>query len=664
MKVKQNIFQKSNLYYFVFSAFSLILVSSLFFSGYVLTLDMIFADGAFSKLGIGLFYGLSYSFSYAPFIAFLGILNIFIPAWIIQKSLFFLIFFISGISAYRLCPEKCGTGRYFAGFMYMLNPFVYVRFLAGHWLILIAYAITPFAVRGLMDFFEKPTIKKTIYAALLLTSVFVIETHTPFLLLIFFSVLFAVAIAESRKNPAKIQGLSRSAVLLGFFLLILNSYWLIPGLIGNTEPLGQITTSDLYAFTTTHDLNFNTMFTVASMYGFWRGGYIYTKDLLPYWYLFFTFILFLAVHGFISNYKNEKNGIYIKAFAAVAVLSALLAAGISGPFAGAFEFLFNNLFFFKGFREPQKFVALLVLAYAYLGCYGLAEFEKMARGAKKSTYRKTVAWIIIAIALLTPLVYSFTMFNGFWGQLKPADYPQDWYEVNEFLNTDRQDFNILFLPWHLYMDFKWIPGDQKRIANPASIFFDKSVIQGDNMEVGGIYSSSTRPSSRFIESLLKDGNNMDDLGRRMIPLDIKYVLLAKEVDYKKYFFLFNQSDLELIKETENLYVFRNKHAVSRLYQTSYLSEPLSDLEPLNHTQESPVEFSTKADSGYIVFVPPNLDSAHWEFNGKTSITSGFYAAYPSENGRIYYTRFNTFLIGYLVSFLTLIWLVAWYRKET
>lgn len=41
-------------------------------------------------------------------------------------------------------------------------------------------------------------------------------------------------------------------------------------------------------------------------------------------------------------------------------------------------------------------------------------------------------------------------------------------------------------------------------------------------------------------------------------IGVKYILLTKEVDYKKYFFLFNQSDLELALETENFYVFKNK----------------------------------------------------------------------------------------------------------
>ena len=44
--------------------------------------------------------------------------------------------------------------------------------------------------------------------------------------------------------------------------------------------------------------------------------------------------------------------------------------------------------------------------------------------------------------------------------------------------------------------------------------------------------------------------------------------LTKEADYKKYFFLFNQSDLELVMETENFYVFKNKAYISRIFSVN------------------------------------------------------------------------------------------------
>lgn len=690
-------FINNNQPYFVFGILSLFLNSYLFSSGYILTLDTIFSENSFHLQNV--FYGLRYTYSITPFIAFLNFLNIIIPVEFIQKASYFLIFFISGISAYRLCPEKWGTGRYYAGLLYMLNPFVYVRFLAGHWLLLLAYAVTPFVVKSFIGFLNNPSSKKAIYISIILTSVFFLETHTPFLLIMLFGVFLLIKLAESKNNPAKASRLLKSSILIGLFLLILNSYWLVPAYIGNSAPLGDISGSDLHTFTTKSDFNFNTIFTTASMYGFWRGGYTYTKDLLPYWHLFFVFILFLAVHGFVSKYRHSGHGTYVKGFGAIAVLSALLAAGISGPLAGTFEYLFNNIIIFKGFREPHKFVALLVLAYAYLGGLGVSEFERNVKTGKPAqsggAYKKIAAWSIIALALSTPIIYSFTMFNGFWGQLEPTDYPDDWYEVNDYVNRDKQDFNILFLPWHAYMDFKWLPTPQKRIATPAYIFFDKPVIQGDNMEAGSIYSSSVNPVSRYIEFLFTKKYEIDNFGELVAPLNVKYIILTKEVDYRSYDFLYNQSDLELIKETENLLLFRNKHPVARIYQ----------VDNINTIQnwDDMIEFSRSGDLTSSAFIIGNNVSIHdsegivldytvissikyhlekpskryvvysekyeteWKLGGKEPIenfgVTNVYDTAGINDSILYYTRFHVYLTGYIISIIGFVTLAYFYFRK-
>jgi len=689
----RDLFFRASLCYFVFAGVSLILVSGFFSRGYILTLDMVFTKNVFHVSS--LFYGLTNSFSVTPLFAFLDFLNILFSVEFIQKLSFFLIFFLSGISAYKMCPEEWGTGKYFAGFLYMINPFVYVRVLAGHWLLLLAYAVTPFAVKSFMDFFKTQSFKKSIYVAFLLTLVFALETHTPFLLLIVFGIFFLAAALELRKKSGRVFDLSKSTALVILFLLVLNSYWLVPSFTGSSVPLGEITNSDLYTFTTRQDLNFNTLFTTASMYGFWRVGYVYTKDLLPYWYLFFIVILFLAVHGFASNYKHS---IYVKAFGVAAVLSVILAAGISGPFAGVFEFLFNNVFFFKGFREPQKFAALLVLAYAYLGGLGVAEFERIALNPARNAgaYKKIGAWLMISLAIATPFIYSFTMFNGFWGQLKPTDYPKDWYDVNDYLNSDKQDFNILFLPWHNYMDFKWIPNAQKRIANPASVFFDKPVIQGDNMEAGSIYSSSTNPISRYIGFMLANRNKIDNFGELVSPLNIKYVVLTKEVDYRLYDFLDNQSDLEPVKDTENLVVFRNKHSISKFYQVDGIStikdwEDLLEIsktinisssafilgdaveirssqrQALNYTIISPVKYMIEKPSRrYVVY--SEKYSEDWRLGGKMPAANfgvtNVYDASEIKGLAMYYEKFNVYLAGYMISGVSFVMLLILYYRES
>jgi len=191
---------------------------------------------------------------------------------------------------------------------------------------------------------------------------------------------------------------------------------------------------------------------------------------------------------------------------------------------------------FNGMRDSQKFIALLVLV------------------------------------LIAPLIYTFPMFTGFAGQVKSTDYPQEWYEVNAFLEENAGDSQLLFLLWHQYMEFSWVPNRDKKIADPASVFFTNSVICGDNVEIGSIDSQSDKPVSKYLEYILGPGSNTNtrenvtNLGELLVPLNVKYVLLTKEVDWEHYDeLLHDQEDLELVLENDCFKVYENQYRVSRSY---------------------------------------------------------------------------------------------------
>lgn len=272
--------------------------------------------------------------------------------------------------------------------------------------------------------------------------------------------------------------------------------------------------------------------------------------------------------------------------------------------------------------------------------------------------------VIVITVLITPLIYSFTFFNGFAGQIKPTDYPSDWYETNNFLNEDKQDFKILFLPWHQYMNFGWVNNTNKRIANPARNFFDKDVISGTNAEIGKIYRESNTPEQVYIDSVLDKRNNITNFGELISILNVKYVILTKESDYKKYFFLFNQTDLELIKETKNLYVLKNKNRILKIYQTDDISNIMAEKTGLDYEMINPVRYrlENNASKKYIVFTEPY--SEDWRLDGKEPVKAyGAVNAFESGGKEIRFERFYRInLPAYIISILTFIGLIATYLR--
>ena len=310
-------------------------------------------------------------------------------------------------------------------------------------------------------------------------------------------------------------------------------------------------------FQTVADKNFGVLFNTAALYGFWgenEGRFVIGKQIIPFWYILSIIIFMLVIWGVIINFikKNQRTEILI--FTATAMLAFILAVGVAyPPLSKLMLWLYQKIPLLKGFREPQKFVALLILAYGYLGALGMDDLLRRTRSAKR--FPRLLVKFLPSLFLLIPLLYSPMMLWGFSGQLKAVDYPKDWYELNETLKADKEDFRVLFLPWHQYLGFLFAG---RVIANPAQSFFDKPVIQGDNMEFGPIYSQSNNPDSKYIEdNIIKKGASIENMGETLLPLNIKYIILAKEIDWKSYDYLDKQKDLKLVSNTESLKVYQN-----------------------------------------------------------------------------------------------------------
>ncbi len=677
--------------YLVYSLLSLAILGPLLLPGYILTLDMVFTPSLDST---DLFYGFQgRAPSFVPYFVVMDLASNIAPGWLVQKVTLFLIFLLCGLGAHRLFPFR-GAGKYFAGLLYTVNPFTYIRLLAGQWTIVLAYALMPFAIRAFLDMLENLNRRNAIRVAVFFTLVGAAASHFFFLLFFVYFILFLAKVIKERKHRHAIAQAGKYVGLSAGLFIPLNLYWIIPLLSGGQAITGHITWQDMLLFAPQLGSILGIAFDTASMHGFWRGGYLYAKDIFSFWWLIFIFVIYLAVFGYISRWRDEKLGWIVNSFAAIWVISLFLAVGIAIEFTRPFfEWLFQNVPFLGGFRDSQKFVALLCLAYAYLGGLGVSEFaQRIKQEGRKLVRIGASAFVILALA--SPLAYSFTMF-GFHGYVKTTDYPSEWYEINDYLNEDEDDFNVLFLPWHMYMDYSWLPNLDKRLAEPAHGFFDKPVIAGDNLEVPGIYSDSTNPVSKYVENLLWNARDMDNWGELLAPLNVKYVILVHEADYPVYDFLYYQEDLAVELERAGITLFRNEHPTTRVYgvdnvvyiqstdeylelsKTQDVMENLyiigdgvdevgsAGMQPIDFVRKSPVEYQVEGSSRRytVLTVPQNTPANGWEYNGERSAWElGFRPVFEAadDGGKVVYTRFyRVYLPGYIISLAALAF-VGWF----
>ncbi len=545
IKVQQSMRQKRSWLFYIF--LSIIIIFPMLMNGFILTLDMVFTPKLPTPTSVSNGYLLQ---------ELLHFVNFVLPGQIIEKIIIFSILLFCGIAMHQLIDTKSSWPKYFAGIFYTINPFTYERWMAGQYLVIFGYALLPIVIKSLFSFAYAPSLKKSAQLALLFSVIGILDLHMFVLALIsglIIILLQLIKLSSSKKGQYKLIKYSGISALS---LLILNSYWLIGVVKGSSQisqTLGNITNNDFAAFTTASNPHFGLLFNVESMYGIWLESlhhFIMPNNNAVLWVILFICILALAVLGIYSHWKTSK--LQTLSVGIIGLIGGFVALGVNAPVAGRINnFILTKVPFMNGFREPEKFSALLVLAYCYFAAYGV-DFLLV----KLRKWPKQIQDIVPLVLLCLPLLYVPTMLFSFAGQLKPVQYPTSWYQFNKYLLAQPAKGSILFLPWHEYMSYDFAP---RVIANPAPEFFYSSrVLSGTNAQFGEVFQAYPDPTSNFIVNQILDKPNENDLGNTLNHIHVQYVLLANGYDVHLYNWLYTKSDLKVVNKQPGLTVFVNE----------------------------------------------------------------------------------------------------------
>jgi hypothetical protein len=447
-------------------------------------------------------------------------------------------FFVKTIS------ENISSGLVFVLSLFALfNPFVYDRALYGQFGVLISYGCVFFILAYLYKAWQTLDFKNLYPAAIFTAIALMFSVHFIFLLLPFYILFFIVVL--KRKN------FWRAALFSLAIVLVLNANWILAITI-NASPLTGfveqgISQQDLVAFQTAGKDGPETLSNVLLMSGFWGKDQLRYNDLtkVPGWQKSFIFLSPLIIYGFYLSFKKNKK--LSLSLLAIFVVAVLLAIGIkSEATRGLSWFLYDHLPLYKGLREPQKWVAVIIPIYLYFLTLGASRFGQV----KVIKNNRIVSGFILAGIIMMGAPFLFWGFNR---QAVATPYPKDWSDVNNYLvNQAPQSYGcsdkVLFLPWHMYLSFNWAG---KIIANPASAFFTCPVISGTNMEWGGIYDNSLSSDGTLVSAWLASQGKSN-------PPAVRYIILAKEVDFSSYLWLNNLSYVKPLFETNTLIVYEIK----------------------------------------------------------------------------------------------------------
>jgi hypothetical protein len=534
----------------IYGALSLAIMLPLLKPGFVLTLDMVFTPHIRMPGDV---------MSSYLFYVLLHWLNAIVPSDVLQKIILLAIPYLSGWGMYRLLQHahedrlggsSVNWGAYVGGFLYAVNPFVYSRFMAGQFAVLLGYSLLPFAVRSLLILVRKPSLRGSVALGIWLTVIGVVSIHTlGSIAILCITALLLVGWRYRHQRGRLVRVLKSLGLSLGL-MAVLSSYWLVPLALGHgatAQAVNGFTAGDQRAFETLGGGLVGRLANVLRLQGFWAEGHNLFR--LPQahmlgWGIIVLLLWSLVVIGIRSSWRRHERFIVVL-LAASAGVGVLLAIDVANTILG------RILPFFSGFREPQKFVVLVALAYAFFAGQGVnALFGRY--GHSEQWARQSA---VLIVALLLPALLTPTMFWGFGGQLRARQYPPAWTAMNNRLDQDNSSYNVLFLPWHLYMYYDFVG---RIIASPSTSYFDKPMIASNQMELKGASPTSTDARKTLLSNvLLPQASKGTRLGTQLAPLHIKYILLDKDDDYRKYAYLDGQTDLHLLVNNTHFLLYQN-----------------------------------------------------------------------------------------------------------
>ncbi len=505
----------------------------------------------------------------APALAVLAVVAKVLSGELATKLLLVGCLFVAAISAYRALPGGGFVPRSAASLLYVVNPFVYGRLHYGQLFLLAGYAILPWVATRVRLLLMEPDVGTALWLAAGVVVLGVLDLHLLVESVVLVAAVLMAYLVLQRREPGYLLRLARSLLLSVAVALVASTYWLIPLAIGKSPEgvaLAHIGTADLGVYSSVADPKLGLLPNLLGLYGFWAeasGRFPSLKLFAPSWPIALIALLSLAIVGAIAVLRSRQGTSWhaqrswVAGLLLLALLALLLDVGVADPHVAPVIRWLDQVFPpYRGMRDAAKWAAILALVYAQLVPLGVMA---LLAGVKAQLRRETVREISIALisglALGLPLYYGNGLLFGMHNQVRPSSYPAGWYEADRILAADPHPGRVLFLPWHLYLSLSFVRNVDSIVANPAPHFFSVPVVTSQNPEILDIPPPDD-PDQVALAYLVAQGATID-WAKPLAATNIKYVILAREVDWRAYRYFEYQPNLVLVGDYGSLLLYRN-----------------------------------------------------------------------------------------------------------
>jgi hypothetical protein len=482
-----------------------------------------------------------------------------IPLEILQKLLLTGLLWGAGYAAFRLAMRWLPVAwALFAGVLYMTNPYVFERLMAGHWIVLSGYVWLPVVFGAAVDLLERPSAGRAWRFGLLYGVYPVVSLHWAYIATGVVAALAGVRLAAGLRGSAgawrawvRTYGgrIGRWAGRWTLLWSVLNGWWLY-GYLQPGSILRRITLGDFAAYGTRGDPVYGPFWNVLSLHGFWSSDWLVPKDYSPAWPWIALLAAGMALAGLIAAPRAMRRTALTLLLLLVPVW--WIAVGYAAPWPReTVRFLYEWLPGFAGLRETAKVTGVLALIYALgVPLCGWRLGTLLQARVLPGRWLPGAVWLVSAVSMIG---YHAPIFGAAQGQMAVAPYPAGWEQAQTRLEADAAE-RVWVLPWQAYLRLSFADG--RPVANPARAFFGAPLVTGNSLENTQLADDRQRAWDQLLIGVLHRAEPLADYAGFLEAQGISHILLIKSDQYAAYTFLAASPLLERRYEDDTVAVYR------------------------------------------------------------------------------------------------------------
>ena len=459
----------------------------------------------------------------------------------LQYTFFTFMFFISLTSMYmmvgELFPKLSNSSKIFSALFYLSNPYAVIN-IWGRFLLnfMFFYSLVPlFIWLFLVGIRKQSPIFAVIFA--LISALFSYAFSSPVHVIVFWTFLFLIAIYNYlvTKNIFTVKYF----FIFLIFWFVTNYWWISQQFI---YQLLQPQSSELTTAFVPGEGNLLGFSALSQSLGknknllLMQHGLFYKVELnfIKHWPLIYNVSITLFLQWIfvltvllIAVKKNRNKWVFL--FLSLFILSIFVSKGNNKPFGEIFNFLFKKIGMLQIFRNPfEKLGLLLPLSFSPLVAVAHGYLIKNSKDNKLKSVAITLLFVFYIPLFLGYPLYSGLVYSGSKyplndpSQKLEVKVPDDYSNINKWLNAQNDEFRYLMLP----------------VANEGVFYNWKKgyagvELSGLLLNKPGIASIQGFPMyeniSRNIENSIIDQQDFFKVTRL---LNIKYLIFRPDINYQ------------------------------------------------------------------------------------------------------------------------------------